>query len=110
MPTFSLPPHPENQKLQLGCAPSTGDGASRSRGWAAAARDSYLTTRAATLNNGAAIPRKEMDFELAYSEAGGLLLVGPDSTGIGGVLTGFGATRGTARHRRSRRAYLRDDR
>ena len=37
--------------------------------------------------------RKEMDFELAFSRAGGLLLAGPDPTGNGGVLPGFGDQR-----------------
>jgi imidazolonepropionase-like amidohydrolase len=31
-----------------------------------------------------------MAFELAFSRAGGLLLAGPDPTGMGGVLPGFG--------------------
>jgi imidazolonepropionase-like amidohydrolase len=34
--------------------------------------------------------RKEMAFELAFVRAGGLLLAGPDPTGSGGVLPGFG--------------------
>ena len=37
--------------------------------------------------------RKEMDFELAFANAGGLLLAGPDPTGNGGVLPGFGDQR-----------------
>lgn len=37
--------------------------------------------------------RKEMDFELAFVKAGGLLLAGPDPTGNGGVLPGFGDQR-----------------
>jgi hypothetical protein len=37
--------------------------------------------------------RKEMDFELAFARAGGLLLAGPDPTGNGGVLPGFGDQR-----------------
>jgi cytosine/adenosine deaminase-related metal-dependent hydrolase len=36
---------------------------------------------------------KEMDFELAFAKAGGLLLAGPDPTGNGGVLPGFGDQR-----------------
>ena len=32
----------------------------------------------------------EMAFELAFARAGGLLLAGPDPTGYGGVLPGFG--------------------
>lgn len=34
--------------------------------------------------------KKEMAFELAFARAGGLLLAGPDPTGMGGVLPGFG--------------------
>ncbi len=37
--------------------------------------------------------KKEMEFELAFSRAGGLLLAGPDPTGYGGVLPGFGDQR-----------------
>jgi hypothetical protein len=37
--------------------------------------------------------RKEMDFEVAFAKAGGLLLAGPDPTGTGGVLPGFGGQR-----------------
>jgi hypothetical protein len=37
--------------------------------------------------------KKEMDFELAFAKAGGLLLAGPDPTGNGGVLPGFGDQR-----------------
>ena len=53
---------------------------------------SYLTSRArvqATSPVGALL-RKEMDFEVAFVKAGGLLLAGPDPTGNGGVLPGFG--------------------
>lgn len=60
-----------------------------------AALRSYLTERARIpLNSqiGAAI-RKEMDFEVAFVKAGGLLLAGPDPTGNGGVLPGFGDQR-----------------
>jgi Amidohydrolase family len=35
----------------------------------------------------------EMDFERAFAAAGGLLLAGPDPTGAGGVLPGFGDQR-----------------
>jgi imidazolonepropionase-like amidohydrolase len=38
--------------------------------------------------------KKEMAFELAFVRAGGLLLSGPDPTGNGGVLPGFGDQRG----------------
>lgn len=38
--------------------------------------------------------KKEMAFELAFVKAGGLLIAGPDPTGNGGVLPGFGDQRG----------------
>jgi hypothetical protein len=37
--------------------------------------------------------KKEMEFELAFVKAGGVLLAGEDPTGIGGVLAGFGDQR-----------------
>jgi imidazolonepropionase-like amidohydrolase len=37
--------------------------------------------------------KKEMAFERAFVAAGGLLLAGPDPTGNGGVLPGFGDQR-----------------
>ena len=37
--------------------------------------------------------KKEMQFERAFAQAGGLLLAGEDPTGIGGVLAGFGDQR-----------------
>src|SRR5947209_1497192 len=37
--------------------------------------------------------KKEMDFEYAFSKAGGLLLAGLDPTGMGGVIAGFGDQR-----------------
>lgn len=37
--------------------------------------------------------KKEMEFELAFVKAGGLLIAGPDPTGYGGVLPGFGDQR-----------------
>jgi imidazolonepropionase-like amidohydrolase len=37
--------------------------------------------------------KKEMEFEIAFSKAGGMLLAGEDPTGIGGVLAGFGDQR-----------------
>jgi imidazolonepropionase-like amidohydrolase len=62
----------------------------------AAARDNYLIFRAG-LDPGNATPaqlfRTEMDFEHAFAAAGGLLLAGPDPTGAGGVLPGFGDQR-----------------
>ena len=59
------------------------------------ARQSYLTERATipATSPMAALLRKEMDFELAFAKAGGLLLAGPDPTGNGGVLPGFGDQR-----------------
>lgn len=56
---------------------------------------SYLTMRARVALDSpvTALLRKEMDFELAFSKAGGLLLAGPDPTGNGGVLPGFGDQR-----------------
>ena len=63
------------------------------------ARESYLTLRARVSSVGSTFGfpeealRKEMDFELAFARAGGLLLAGPDPTGNGGVLPGFGNQR-----------------
>ena len=37
--------------------------------------------------------QKELQFEFAFAKAGGLLLAGPDPTGNGGVLPGFGDQR-----------------
>ena len=37
--------------------------------------------------------RKEMEFEHAFAQAGGLLLAGLDPTGMGGVIAGFGDQR-----------------
>jgi imidazolonepropionase-like amidohydrolase len=56
---------------------------------------SYLTARARVALDSptAALLRKEMDFEVAFVKAGGLLLAGPDPTGNGGVLPGFGDQR-----------------
>jgi hypothetical protein len=56
---------------------------------------SYLTARAnVSLDSPmTALLRKEMDFEVAFLKAGGLLLAGPDPTGNGGVLPGFGDQR-----------------
>lgn len=63
-------------------------------------RVSYLTMRArgAPPWNGRPLPwasllAKEEAFELAFVRAGGLLIAGPDPTGIGGVLAGFGDQR-----------------
>jgi hypothetical protein len=60
------------------------------------ARDSYLTERAMLDPNNTAsatLFRKEMQFERAFVAAGGLLLAGPDPTGNGGVVPGFGNQR-----------------
>jgi len=56
---------------------------------------SYLTARANVPLDSpmTALLRKEMDFEVAFVKAGGLLLAGPDPTGNGGVLPGFGDQR-----------------
>jgi hypothetical protein len=56
---------------------------------------SYLTDRAKVALDSpmTSLMRKEMDFELAFFKAGGLLLGGPDPTGNGGVLPGFGDQR-----------------
>jgi imidazolonepropionase-like amidohydrolase len=56
---------------------------------------SYLTARGRVSLNSpvGALMRKEMDFEVAFVKAGGLLLGGPDPTGNGGVLPGFGDQR-----------------
>jgi hypothetical protein len=56
---------------------------------------SYLTSRAGIPLDSpmTSLMRKEMDFEAAFVKAGGLLLGGPDPTGNGGVLPGFGDQR-----------------
>jgi imidazolonepropionase-like amidohydrolase len=56
---------------------------------------SYLTARAHVAMDSpiTALFKKEMDFELAFVKAGGLLLAGPDPTGNGGTLPGFGDQR-----------------
>jgi len=56
---------------------------------------SYLTDRARVASDSpmTALMRKEMDFEVAFVKAGGLLLAGPDPTGNGGVVPGFGDQR-----------------
>jgi hypothetical protein len=57
--------------------------------------NSYLTARARVPMDTpmTALFKKEMEFELAFAKAGGLLLAGPDPTGNGGVLPGFGDQR-----------------
>jgi imidazolonepropionase-like amidohydrolase len=56
---------------------------------------SYLAARARVALDApmTALLRKEMDFEVAFAKTGGLLLAGPDPTGNGGVLPGFGDQR-----------------
>ncbi len=61
-------------------------------------RISYLAARARIQAIPGKPPRamlfkKDMDFEYAFAKAGGLLLAGPDPTGIGGTLPGFGDQR-----------------
>jgi imidazolonepropionase-like amidohydrolase len=62
------------------------------------ARDAYLyarNRRATTGGNGATrLFRRDMDLERAFVKAGGLLLAGPDPTGNGGTVPGFGDQRG----------------
>lgn len=59
-----------------------------------AARKAYQDTRARVAQNKDSpwpvMFQKEMQFERAYSKAGGLLLAGLDPTGIGGTVAGFG--------------------
>jgi imidazolonepropionase-like amidohydrolase len=60
------------------------------------ARDNFLIYRAQqdpANATPAKLFRTEMDFEYAFAAAGGLLLAGPDPTGAGGVLPGFGDQR-----------------
>jgi imidazolonepropionase-like amidohydrolase len=62
------------------------------------AREAYLYARnrrlAITKGDEAALLRRDMDLELAFARAGGLLLTGPDPTGNGGTMPGFGDQRG----------------
>lgn len=61
-----------------------------------AARESYLTARAMldpSNTSAAELFRKEMEFERAFVAAEGLLLAGPDPTGNGGILPGYGNQR-----------------
>ena len=59
------------------------------------ARVRYLSARARVRidSNQADLVRKSMDFERAFSKAGGLLIAGLDPTGNGGVVAGFGDLR-----------------
>src|SRR2546423_12873098 len=59
-------------------------------------RTDYLEARAKVAErkgSGAELLKKEMQFELDFVKAGGLLLSGDDPTGYGGVLAGFGDQR-----------------
>ncbi len=60
-------------------------------------RIAYLTQRARVgESKDSPMPlllKKEMDFEREFVKAGGLLLAGPDPTGYGGVVPGFGDQR-----------------
>ena len=55
------------------------------------ATQSYLISRGRVPMDSPLVPlfKKEMDFEIAFAKAGGLLLGGPDPTGNGGALPGF---------------------
>ena len=59
------------------------------------ARVRYLTSRAriSSTSDYVTLLRKAMDFERAFVAAGGLLIAGPDPTGNGGVVAGFGDLR-----------------
>src|SRR6267143_1028926 len=59
------------------------------------ARVRYLQARARVSSESNYVPllRKVMDFERAFVAAGGLLLAGPDPTGNGGIVAGFGDLR-----------------
>jgi imidazolonepropionase-like amidohydrolase len=61
------------------------------------ARTAYLSSRARAAERKeqpwAVALRKEMQFELAFARAGGLLMAGTDPTGNGGALAGFGSQR-----------------
>ncbi len=62
------------------------------------ARDAYLYARnrraMAASDSGARLFKRDMDLERAFVKAGGLLLTGPDPTGNGGTVPGFGDQRG----------------
>ena len=59
------------------------------------ARVRYLQARArvSSESNYISLLRKVMDFERAFVQAGGLLIAGPDPTGNGGIVAGFGDLR-----------------
>lgn len=60
-------------------------------------RIAFLSARARVAEAGsasaAAMLKKEMEFEREFVKAGGLLIAGPDPTGYGGVLPGYGDQR-----------------
>jgi len=62
-----------------------------------ASRLSYLTNRSRlSLNPNSPWPemfKREMEFERAFVQAGGLLIAGTDPTGLGGIIAGFGDQR-----------------
>src|SRR5258708_21074 len=63
-----------------------------------AAREAYLDirnrpARKPSTRDGAALFKRDMELEHAFAAAGGLLLAGPDPTGNGGVVPGFGDQR-----------------
>jgi hypothetical protein len=60
------------------------------------ARARYLQARArvSSESNYVALLRKAMEFEREFVRAGGLLIAGPDPTGNGGIVAGFGDLRG----------------
>jgi hypothetical protein len=62
---------------------------------AAESEQSYLVARARVPLDSpmTSLFKKELEFEFAFAKAGGLLLGGPDPTGNGGVLPGFGDQR-----------------
>jgi imidazolonepropionase-like amidohydrolase len=60
------------------------------------ARAQYLVSRTRAAGRESPWPaalKKEMQFELAFARAGGLLMAGTDPTGNGGALAGFGSQR-----------------
>jgi imidazolonepropionase-like amidohydrolase len=61
------------------------------------ARTQYLASRARAAEHApspwAVALKKEMQFELAFARAGGLLMAGTDPTGNGGALAGYGSQR-----------------
>jgi len=63
------------------------------------ARSAYMTRRKRpasrpTRHDGAMLVKRDMEMERAFVAAGGLLIAGPDPTGDGGVVPGYGDQRG----------------